>query len=431
MLVNAAPKLRPTIVMQTGPLHLFWATGVFIFWELQARYDFILLVSADYRESTSFQKLVQLPAIIRVEYAPVGNRFALHRHYHTRYAELLTQFQPECALLYSQSYPDNLYLMDLCNSKSPHTKRYCYQLGRMPINWETDFAAAKSEAVARFSARHPILKSYPRLARHLLGLRNHVGFFLNYYFTPLLAAGKLLHPPLNVYSGVANCQAMQTFTSGPLDTQLVYVKKEMQVFQKLGIENRQLVRHPVFHVGEAVLRFLHGDFTISDTILVLPSSAPSCLLALGWSERRAIDHMAQCWAAAMQGLLAIFPGYQIKIKLHPSAMHDQIWSEILRNILRDIPTLQVVAIGENAEWHIAQSRVIVGDVTSALWWAAMFGNKQIVSLDIFGFPGGDDMKHYADSMQYVTAVEQIRNVPSVMASDDFRPAAFLADVIGT
>jgi hypothetical protein len=39
----------------------------------------------------------------------------------------------------------------------------------------------------------------------------------------------------------------------------------------------------------------------------------------------------------------------------------------------------------SAEYLIMKSRVVVGDVSSVLWWALLIGNKIIISLDTFGY----------------------------------------------
>lgn len=415
--------------MQAGPLHLFWATGVFYFWELKSRFDFVLLVTENYRQSAQFQKLIGLPEILHVDYAPTGGRLAAHRHYATRYAEILVTYQPHSALLYNQSYPDNLYLAHFCRKLCGDAKRYCFQLGRMPVNWEADFSAANAEAIARIAGRHSFLKRFRQIAAQVVALKNRLGFGIDYSILPDLLLGIRLHPPLNVYNGDVNAGAMRVFTTGSLDFQLVYSEREMAAYRRLGTGNLQLIRHPAFDVGSEVFQFLYGDYAIKNCILLLPSYGfTSRLLQEGWSQGRVIDHISRCWANAIDVLLAKYPGYDLKIKLHPASKKDLIWLAVVENLVRRFDELAVIEVGASAEWHIAQAWVVVGDVTSALWWAAMYGGRTVISLDIFGYPGGNDMKHDA-GIHYFSSIEELGQFNKAGKCGYSPPEKGLSDVI--
>lgn len=56
---------------------------------------------------------------------------------------------------------------------------------------------------------------------------------------------------------------------------------------------------------------------------------------------------------------------------------------------------------------MVQSRVIVGDVTSVLWWAAMFGGNVVINLDIFDYHGGEELRSYPDLIHYVDNLKKI------------------------
>ena len=49
-------KTKPVLLIQFGPLHLFWTTGVYYLWELKDKYDFVLLVDDEYSNSFNFEK---------------------------------------------------------------------------------------------------------------------------------------------------------------------------------------------------------------------------------------------------------------------------------------------------------------------------------------------------------------------------------------
>lgn len=424
--VNHKEHEKPVIIMQPGPLHLFWTTGSFYFWELKDKFNFVFLVSDNYRQSVQFQKLAGLPSVLHVEYEPTKGLLALHRYYISKYAELLTSYQPHCVFLYNQSFPDNLYLTYLCKKIVNSATRYSFQLGWMPRRWRENFAATKAERIRGLSVRFPVFSQIPGLAKFVVDIRNYVNFFQNYKLLPSLVAGIFLNPPLNVYCGEVDADAMASWT----DPQLVYTEKEMMGFYELGMTNLQLIKHPASTVGGDLFRFLYGDFIVQDDILILPTYGfTSGLLQSGRTEDEIIEHISECWSKALEALLLRFPDYGLKIKLHPAALkNDIIWVEIVKYLSWHFECLTVIPPEESAEWHIAKSKVVVGDVTSALWWAAMYGNKVVISFDIFGYHAGDDMSDVV-GVHYVASVNDIADGCIMSISEKYQSQQCLSDIV--
>jgi hypothetical protein len=71
----------------------------------------------------------------------------------------------------------------------------------------------------------------------------------------------------------------------------------------------------------------------------------------------------------------------------------------------------------------------VGDVTTVLWWAGMHGGKVVVSLNIFGYPGGDELEKYPTIISYISSCidwpELLQHSPR--AQSKFSKFPFLED----
>ena len=52
-------KTKPVLLIQFGPLHLFWTTGVYYLWGSKDKYDFVLLVDDEYSNSFNFEKIIK------------------------------------------------------------------------------------------------------------------------------------------------------------------------------------------------------------------------------------------------------------------------------------------------------------------------------------------------------------------------------------
>jgi hypothetical protein len=425
--INKKNKLeKPVIIMQPGPFHLFWTTGSFFFWELKSNFNFVFLVSENYRQSDNFQKLARLPCVLHVEYEASLGLLARHRFYKIKYDELLTAYQPRYVFLYNQSFPDNLYLTFLSKKIVSSAKRYSFQLGWMPRRWRENFTLVKNERIVRLSNRFPVLKSFPKLVEFAVELLNRSLYILNYKLVPGLVAGVFFNPPLNVFNGKVNADAIALST----DPHLVYLEKEKMMFDEQGMSNLQLIRHPLSTVGDSLFHFLYGDFQVQDIILILPTYGfTSTLLLQGNTENEIITNISLQLRKALEVLQLKFPAYGIKIKLHPVALtSDNMWSEIIKLLSRYFDSLTVIPPQESAEWHISQSKVIVGDTSSTLWWAAMYGSKKVISLDIFGYPAGDDMKDF-DGIHYVTSPNNIVKECDSSISEKYCSQQSLTDVI--
>lgn len=395
---------RQVAFMQPGPLHLFWTTGVFYCWLLMDEFDLVLIVPENYRQDSRFQKLCQIKAIRHVEYFPTDGYFTRHFRYRQSFDQLARDFRPTLVFLNNRSYLENQYLLRAARRNAPKARRYYFQNGRMALFWQDDFAARQAVRTERVVRWVPLCGRSQRLAAFVAQLIDRLHFILTFKLLPGLATGRFFRPPVDVYSGAVDHAAAASSSASAQDFVLAYLDNEAEVYRSHGFANVVKIRHPVSECGMQVLEFIYGGLAPADSILILPSYGYTSRMALTWDMAELIEHIAGRWCEAIEALLAKFNGYGLKMKLHPAAQHDPAWQEITSRMQRRYPQLEILPAAESAEWHIAQAKVVVGDVTTSLWWAGLFGNKLSISLDIFGYPGGDELRHYPALILYLNSL---------------------------
>ena len=401
--------------MQPGPIHLFWTTGVFYFWQLKDRFDFAFIVPSSYLESNEFQKLLTLPAVRHVEYLAPAAVLRRHHFYRKQFRRVLNDFPPTYLLLHNTSYPENQHLIHLARRLYPLSPRYHYQNGRMPLMWGNDFSARRSTQVERIYNLMPWMSRLPRLTSTLINARNYLSYIVNLKIFPLMNAARTFSPPVNVFNGEVNAGAAKSHYESKYDKIFSYLDIEAQSYREQGAQNVNVIQHPMTRRGDEVFRFLFGDFKLKNQIVIFPSYGfTSSLIESGWEKAALVNHITDQWFDAIQSLLIKFPTYEVKMKLHPASHTDRLWQIIVTQLkFRLGLKLEVIDSKVGAEFLVAQSRVIVGDVTSVLWWAALYGNKTVISFDIFGYPGGNEMQLYKPHINYVSSLaEYITNESS-------------------
>lgn len=417
-------KHKRVIIMQPGPIHLFWTTGIFYLWSLKDRFDFVLIVPDNYRDHPQFIKVASLPAVRHVEYTSQSGRLWRHFTYSNTMKALLEKYPPVYLLLHNRSYIENQYLIYWARKLSPETKRYYYQNGRMSLMWEDDFKARRAAQMESFASRLPILGHHPCLSGRIVDIRNSISYLLSYKLLPLLAIHSAFTPPVNVTSGMINREATLRMSNTCKDYLLSYLENEIKAYRAQGIENIIKIQHPLSSCSSEVFEFLYGEVVETDSILLLPSYGyTSRMLESGWKKDRLVQHLASKWCEAIGKLLERFHGYTLKLKLHPASFADPVWKEIIELIRSQFPAVAIIDPTQSAEWHVVQSKVIVGDVTTVLWWAGMLGGKVVVSLDIFGYPGGDELKSYVQLLAVINNLsdastdEAIKNIAELRRPD--------------
>ena len=278
--------------------------------------------------------------------------------------------------MHNRSYVENQYLLYHCRRVCPEARRYYYQNGRMSLMWKDDFIARRAAQIHDVIHRNKWLAAHHKITGILVNILNKFKFFVNYRLLPFVICGVVFRPPLNVTNGEIDAKATRQFQSSKKDYLLAYLDNEIEAYRSQGITNIFKIQHPLRGTGHDVFTFLYGEIVETDCILILPSYGfTSRLIEDGWSVDAVVGHVASRWSDTIRELQDRLHGYELKIKLHPESRNDLLWKRIVDKITGQFPKLEIVPTEESAEWHVVRSRVIVGDVTTVLWWAGLYGGE--------------------------------------------------------
>jgi hypothetical protein len=409
---ESAGQAREVIVMQPGPVHLFWTTGVHFFWRLKSHFNFVFIVPTTYKNSPDFLKIVSLQEVSEVLYIDVDSSLRSHREFFLNVSSILNRARPKFALLHNQCYVENQYLLALLEMAYPGVRRFHYQNGRASLNWKADFAARVATDLERLKTRIPSIFRLDFLLQTLLTCFYKYSFFLNFKIFPLLTTGRAFQPYLNIYSGKISSTPVKGSHALAKTSLLAYLDVEIDSYRRQGFQRILKIEHPLKLTQSEVFRFLGLDHAAQDLILIVPTYGyTSRLIDLGWSEDRVCTHVANRWGEGIGWLKREFPGFRVELKLHPIAAREPIWISICESLRLHHPDLVLLDSKINVEAKAACARVIAGDVTSVLWWSSFLPNKAVFSFDIFDFPGGDEMKTYGSRITYISSLAVQNRMP--------------------
>ncbi|WP_162653341.1 polysialyltransferase family glycosyltransferase [Lentilitoribacter sp. Alg239-R112] len=393
---------REIILMQPGPFHLFMTTGIFYVWQLKDDFDFILVVSEDYKLSEKFQKLIELPFIKKVEYlSSEQSLLKRHRNHVDLHHQILIDFQPTYILLHGTVHIESLYLIWLAKKLYPNTKFLQFQTARLSIDWDANFRLLRSAEIEERSTSLPSFLRSTKAIGLFVDIRNYLWYIVNYKIIPFFTTGGVFKPWMNVQTGKIYPDAFDDIDL------LCYMDCEADIYRKLGKPKINIIQHPMQTCSKDVITFLNGETVELDQILIVPSYGfTSALRENGLTTAQIVDHVSNHWKAALENLSSNFPNYTTIMKLHPRSSEDPIWKEITSRLIGYFPNIKIMNSNVSAEWLVYQSKIIVGDVTTVLWWAALYGSKTVISLDTFNFPGGDEMRHYKSYIYYIKDIKE-------------------------
>lgn len=379
---------RPTVLLAPGALYLFWTTGVYYVFELARDYDLVLLVNDDYRGNEDFRRLLDRLTNARAYYVPdVRPVRRLHQFYATEVRRIVDDCRPRFILSNDLYGMEMLYLFHFGRSqRAQGVPCTCltFQASNVAIDFYKDQAENKKIHAGYYTRKYRLP---PFLASWLVGGLTHTFRVLNTFIYPAIYAGTSLRP----WTTIAPV-TWRRDSRGRFDCLLYYSDAEGNVLRRLFDESCcfQKVQHPLrSHQAEAQA-LLHARAE-TPSIVILPSYVSVLLLRgdLGLSEPEAIQSLSSRWVEIITRLQRRFPSYPMRWKIHPQAVKDPHWLAVTERVRAAVPALEVVDPTEKAEKLIFESRVVAGDISTALVWAAWLSTKIVLSFDVFG-------RHYRD-----------------------------------
>ena len=380
---------KPAVLLAPGALYLFWSAGVFYVFELVDDYDVILLVGEEYRHSEAFARLLEQHPDIRVYYVPAVRPVRrLHRYYATEVRRIVEEFRPRFILSTDIWGMEMLYLFHFARA----LRSQGHPCGRIAIqasNWLKDGDKDLDEGRKHHATYYVRKYAMPRvMASWLVTGLMHTFRLLNTFLYPAFYTGS----PLRPWSLMLGPITSQRDSVGKFDAFLWYHDGEGRTIRPLFDESCRVERvvHPLRSREAAARRLLQAGAE-EQAIIVLPSYASVLMLQgdLGLTEAAATAFLSDRWIEVITRLRGRFPSYAVRWKIHPQLVNDPHWMAVTGRICAAVPELEVLDPSVSAEKLILEHRVIAGDISTALMWAANLSSKIVISFDVFGKKYGE------------------------------------------
>lgn len=392
-----------TIIFSISHPYLFWTTGIYYVLELSKRYNIILVADESLKNDEDFVNACKLAKVGEVFYLPsITNPIRRHFVYSKKLKWLSYKHRPFMVLQHNHMYANNIYLFYWAKKANPECLRGVYLNAQLrKTDADIIFEELRNGYIESFISGFTKIKKFLKYFARSLSWAKKIW---DYYILPKIFTGnkflllkylqktKILVPPKEY-----NYPSVQL-----VDFYLTYYALEKKICEEQMPEIKTFqISHPVetcYHECYEILSRLKGyPLKEENIVLILPSTI--CFDTSGLSQKN-----LSYWTDAIKFLMLKFSGYKFFLKLHPRTQENLI-SEITNKIRANFPTVGILEPQESAEKWILQSSVIVGDVSTTLWWANFFHSKIVISFDMHDFTGSDDMKYY-DGILYFSSLAE-------------------------
>jgi len=382
---------KGNIILAPGPLHLFWTGGVYYLWELSKIYRVILVVGENYEQNYDFQKVIELAGITEVFYIPARGIIKKHLYYINEFKYIVSKYRPQYILHHDPVYISMMYLYYWGSKIVPPSLRISYLIGMsVSENFDKDIKSVVDHAVTSIANKYRLPNGF---AGFLFRIKGWLLLWLDYYILPLLFIGKTFSPVMNSMTFVK----LKDYWNNQFDFYLLYDSLNRKVMGKwFGSEDGiREIQHPLKTVGDELNRILYG-LKEENIILILLSYGHlnRYQIEVKYSNEDIVEMISSKWIEVISAMKIKFPNYNFFWKLHPAQKHDLLWKAITNRIQHEYPDITLLLPEENAQKWILKSKVIVGEVSSVLWWSSFFATKITISFDIFGISFTDFFKYH-------------------------------------
>lgn len=406
MSINKLSK-KPILLVQLGPINLFWVTAVYYLWELKDKYSFIIFANDDYKKSEKFSNILKHLDIKYIHYQKKEKGFKLASSLLREYEQILKKFKPKKILIYNDNFFDNQCLLHLIKSMNSFSEVYQYQEARESMDIKNDrYLLATAESLV-LQERFKFLKNFSKISIKLAILKQNLRYFYYFKIIPFFLLGKVFKPKFNIFTG-KYYKNLNSNLNNLIIKYFVYLNIEHKILTKSGVPNCQIISHPLINCKNEVNNIIYGELDQKNQIVIMPSHGfiPG-LIAKGNSDDEVSKFISNKYIEFLNKFKKKFPDYSIIFKLHPASKKNVIWMNVINLISEKIKITKIEDDQVNAEKLIIESKIVISDVSTVLWWTIFFDEKIAVSLDIFNFENGDEMLNYLPYVYYINDLNQI------------------------
>tara|TARA_Y100001970_G_scaffold11002_1_gene12856 strand:+ start:2011 stop:3288 length:1278 start_codon:yes stop_codon:yes gene_type:complete len=404
-------KTKPVLLIQFGPMHLFWTTGVYYLWELKDKYDFVLLVDDEYSNSINFDKIIKYLDIKFIYYQKKDKGIKLIKNLYKDYTEIFEKYDPSKILMYNVSFVENQVLLFVCNKKNKNLKIFQYQNSKSATNMAEDREYEVYIQAVILTKKFKHLKNFFRILIFFIKFRNLIKYLYYYKVIPFLVLKKTFKPHFNIYTGKNNNKRSFYLYSKIISKYFAYLECEAKRASSDGVQNPEIINHPLSTSGKFVNEILYGSIEEKNQILILPSSGPyDKELIKNNNFEYLTEFVANQYINFFEIILLKFKNFNIKFKLHPREESTAFWSRVIKLISEKHHNIEFEKSSTNSEYLILESKIIVSDMSTVLWWSMFLGNKVSISLDIFNLESGKEMLQYTPDIYYIDNLEKLKKI---------------------
>lgn len=385
--MNAPPRLsRPVILVDTFSFHTFINSGYFYCWHLAETYDIVVLVEPKDEHSAPIRALLAAQRIRQVIVLPARKRrWAIHFWFARRLPRLLAELQPMIVLMNNWHSFHQKYLSRAVRRFNPLIRIVICLSVHIPV---TDFAITddrlREAFLSKWRARWwwmpaPVANLSYHLWGYWLGWRD-------FLILPLLFSGLSLRETHNPW----RAKLISKDTGDLFDAVLCYApcEKNAYLMEMEGSHKIHLVRHPMTLSPDGV-DALFPSHNAEKVTVVLPSACHD--YSVPESIEQQINRLEAIWSPALETIQRRTGGQVIWWKLHPGFVDDPTMIGLTKRLEQRLPDFVSMTGKMSAEAMIVSASLVVGDISTVLLWACRLGGCRVLSLDLFGLEGGDEM----------------------------------------
>lgn len=384
--------------------------GIYLAWELSRSYRVILVADNHFGDVLGVQRLIsagvlhefiQFPAH-EISFLGIRRAYSRHRHFKHLADELFARYKIAAVVQHTDLEPANIYLFE--KARAAGSVRLVYRSSAISKDYYMDFLLMANWLISRL--KDELGMSYS-LASALFHVRRFASYYFNYWLIPLVLTGSVFKPRINP---ILKPNGFFNKNPGYFDFTVTYSQREKRITEANG-EPSNVVRNPLYTCGDEANNFLFEGVREKNQILVLPTSAElEHFVKHGTpSTNDRVLLYASKWIEAINIVESKFPDFDTYIKCHPMDSDNTSFSRVINCLMTKNRSVKIISSGERAEQLILESRVVLGTISSTLWWASELpSEKVVISLDLWDVPGGDKYSD-VDGIQYVRDLTELRN----------------------
>ncbi|MCC9624271.1 hypothetical protein LPB41_21530 [Thalassospira sp. MA62] len=403
-MTNSAPLSRPVLLVDTFSFHTFENSGYFYCWHLSESYDIVVMIDPKDQPARALQTLVKAGKIKRLIVVPDRrNHFAIHAWFNRELPKLLQSLRPSVLLMNNWHAFHQKYLARWVRRTLPHTKVVISLSVHIPVtDFDTTDYRLREASLHQWRAKWPWKPAV--IADMTYELWGRWRSWRDFLVLPLLVGQK----PLKQTHSSWLCRLFSKQTDGLFDAILCYAPSERQAYLMETDDSDKIhyVQHPMTVLPDAT-QSLFPTKNTKKVIVALPSSG------LGYKTKenieQQINRLEAVWAPALEIIQDRMDGMQIWWKLHPGFVNDPTMVGLTKRLEKRFPQFVSMTGKMSAEEMMVSASVVVGDVSTTLIWASRLKTCKVLSLDLFGVEGGDEMGLLPD-ITVIRSFSELNNI---------------------